>query len=151
VAGPGFVSLTIFSRTVADRTPDSAPREKWILFAVLMIFALSLGCLGGVVIGGFIVKATVDDDSDNDTFSEGPGSQPNQIVTRDELVKCISTQTPDGDSCLSESTSPQGKPSSGCCKTSTQRVPFRTRGKCNVIPSELCNMPHQWRWLDDSR
>jgi hypothetical protein len=109
VAGPGFVSLTIFSRTVADRTPDSAPRENWILFAVLMIFALSLGCLGGVVIGGFIVKATVDDDSDDDTFSEGPRSQPNQIVTRDELVKCISTQTPDGDSYLSESTSPHGK------------------------------------------
>jgi len=86
-----------------DSTPPGALwcRRKWLLLVGMAAFALMLGGLGGVI-GGFIVRATVKDNDEDDSVV-----QPGNDITRAGLLEFLEPHSPDG--ALLDPTSPQSQ------------------------------------------
>lgn len=77
-------------------------RRKWIIFVGLAVLALIVGGLGGVI-GGFIVRATVQDDDDADDSTAQV--QPDNNISKAELLGFLEQHSP----ALSDPMSPQSQ------------------------------------------
>lgn len=91
---------------VAPASPALASRHKWIILVGMAVIVLVLGGLGGVI-GGFIVRATVEDDDDDSPTDVQPGND----ITRAELLEFLEQNSlPNGGTtALSDPLSPQSQ------------------------------------------